>query len=95
MKEAVKEKDKAVDVKKEIEKLVDKAQGALDNFMGFDQAKIDNIVKEMAMAGLDEHMRLAGWPIDETDRGIYEDKTIKNMFATEYVYGIKYDKTVG
>ena len=96
MKEAVKEKDKAVDVKKEIEKLVDKAQGALDNFMGFDQAKIDNIVKEMAMAGLDEHMRLARLAIDETDRGIYEDKTIKNMFATEYVYhSIKYDKTVG
>ncbi len=96
MKEAVKEKDKAVDVKKEIEKLVDKAQVALDKFMGFDQVKIDNIVKEMAMAGLDEHMRLAKMAIEETDKGIYEDKTIKNMFATEYVYhSIKYDKTVG
>lgn len=96
MKEAVKEKDKAVDVKKEIEKLVDKAQVALDKFMSFDQDKIDNIVKEMAMAGLDEHMRLAKMAIEETDKGIYEDKTIKNMFATEYVYhSIKYDKTVG
>ncbi len=96
MKEAVKEKDKAVDAKKEIEKLVDKAQAALDEFMGFDQDKIDNIVKEMAMAGLDEHMKLAKMAIEETDKGIYEDKTIKNMFATEYVYhSIKYDKTVG
>lgn len=96
MKEAIKEKDKAVDVKKEIEKLVDKAQVALDKFMGFDQDKIDNIVKEMAMAGLDEHMRLAKMAVEETDKGIYEDKTIKNMFATEYVYhSIKYDKTVG
>lgn len=96
MKEAVKEKDKTIDVKKEIDKLVDKAQAALDKFMDFDQEKIDNIVKEMAMAGLDEHMRLSRLAIEETDRGVFEDKTIKNMFSTEYVYhSIKYDKTVG
>lgn len=96
MKEAIKVKDKTVDVKKEIDTLVDKAQAALNKFMDFDQDKIDNIVKEMAMAGLDEHMRLAKMAIEETDRGVYEDKTIKNMFATEYVYhSIKYDKTVG
>jgi len=96
MKEVVKEKDRAIDIKKEIDKLVEKAQVALDKFMKFDQEKIDNIVKEMAMAGLDEHMRLAKMAVDETGRGVYEDKTIKNMFATEYVYhSIKYDKTVG
>jgi acetaldehyde dehydrogenase/alcohol dehydrogenase len=96
MKEAIKEKDKAVDVKIEIDKLVSKAQAALDKFMDFDQARIDNIVKEMAMAGLDEHMRLAKMAVEETDKGVYEDKTIKNMFATEYIYhSIKYDKTVG
>ena len=34
--------------------------------------------------------------VDETWRGIYEDKITKNMFATEYIYhSIKYDKTVG
>ena len=34
--------------------------------------------------------------VDETGRGIYEDKITKNMFATEYIYhSIKYDKTVG
>lgn len=96
MKEIIKEKDKAVDVKIEIDKLVSKAQAALDKFMDFDQARIDNIVKEMAMAGLDEHMRLAKMAVEETDKGVYEDKTIKNMFATEYIYhSIKYDKTVG
>ena len=96
MKEVVKEKDRAIDIKKEIDKLVEKAQVALDKFMKFDQEKIDNIVKEMAMAGLDEHMRLAKMAVEETGRGVYEDKTIKNMFATEYVYhSIKYDKTVG
>jgi len=34
--------------------------------------------------------------VEETGRGIYEDKITKNMFATEYIYhSIKYDKTVG
>jgi len=48
------------------------------------------------MAGLDEHMRLAKMAIEETGRGVFEDKSIKNIFATEYIYhSIKYDKTVG
>lgn len=96
VKEAVREKDRTIDIKREIDKLVDKAQTALEKFMEFDQEKIDNIVKEMAMAGLDEHMRLAKMAVEETGRGVYEDKCIKNIFATEYIYhNIKYDKTVG
>lgn len=96
VKEAVREKDRTIDIKREIDKLVDKAQTALEKFMEFDQEKIDNIVKEMAMAGLDEHMRLAKMAIEETGRGVFEDKSIKNIFATEYIYhSIKYDKTVG
>ena len=34
--------------------------------------------------------------VEETGRGVYEDKITKNMFATEYVYhSIKNEKTVG
>ena len=34
--------------------------------------------------------------VDETGRGIDEDKAIKNMYASEYIWNsIKYDKTVG
>ena len=41
-------------------------------------------------------MELAKLAVEETKRGIYEDKITKNMFATEYIYhSIKYDKTVG
>ena len=41
-------------------------------------------------------MDLAKMAIEETGRGIYEDKITKNMFATEYIYhSIKYEKTVG
>jgi acetaldehyde dehydrogenase/alcohol dehydrogenase len=34
--------------------------------------------------------------VDETGRGIWEDKAIKNMYASEYIWNsIKHDKTVG
>lgn len=41
-------------------------------------------------------MYLAKLSVDETGRGIYEDKAIKNMYASEYIWNsIKYDKPVG
>lgn len=50
----------------------------------------------MAMAALDQHMPLAKMAVEETGRGIYEDKAIKNMYASEYIWNnIKHDKTVG
>ncbi|HBV07978.1 MAG TPA: bifunctional acetaldehyde-CoA/alcohol dehydrogenase, partial [Enterococcus faecalis] len=42
------------------------------------------------------HMPLAKMAVEETGRGIYEDKAIKNMYASEYIWNnIKHDKTVG
>ncbi|MDQ0230057.1 bifunctional acetaldehyde-CoA/alcohol dehydrogenase [Metabacillus malikii] len=79
-----------------VDTLVDNGLKALNEFRKMDQDAIDNIVKEMALAGLDQHMPLAKMAIEETKRGVYEDKIIKNMFSTEYVYHtIKYDKTAG
>ena len=79
-----------------IDGLVENGLKALEQFREFDQDMIDEIVKQMALAGLDQHMPLAKLAVEETGRGVYEDKIIKNMFATEYVYhNIKYDKTVG
>ncbi|UOY87380.1 bifunctional acetaldehyde-CoA/alcohol dehydrogenase [Bacillus glycinifermentans] len=95
---AVEEKEikQKITVSKMIDRLVDKGLKALEEFRSFDQEQIDEIVKQMALAGLDQHMRLAKLAVEETKRGVYEDKIIKNMFATEYVYhNIKYDKTVG
>ena len=95
---ATKEKavEKKVNVLEEVDRLVANAQKALKGFMSLDQETVDNIVKEMALAGLNDHMRLAKLAIDETKRGVYEDKITKNLFATEYIYhNIKYDKTVG
>ncbi|CAM4202816.1 bifunctional acetaldehyde-CoA/alcohol dehydrogenase [Geobacillus sp. FSL K6-0789] len=92
--------EKVLDQKKEVTKMIDtlvaNAQKALKAFRDYDQEAIDHIVKQMALAGLDKHMYLAKLAIEETKRGVYEDKIIKNIFATEYIYhNIKYDKTVG
>lgn len=86
----------SVDVPKMIDELVEKATVALDEYLKLDQETVDNIVKEMSLAGLDKHMYLAKLAVDETGRGVYEDKITKNIFATEYIYhSIKYEKTVG
>ncbi|BCG60126.1 bifunctional acetaldehyde-CoA/alcohol dehydrogenase [Paenibacillus sp. URB8-2] len=79
-----------------IQTLVDKAKKAQEAFMALDQEQVDKIVHAMALAGLDKHMYLAKLAVEETGRGVYEDKITKNIFATEYIWhGIKYDKTVG
>ncbi len=79
-----------------IEQLVRRADKALEQFMALDQRQIDAIVQAMALAGIDKHMTLAKLALEETGRGVYEDKITKNIFATEYVYhSIKNEKTVG
>ncbi|OAB44121.1 bifunctional acetaldehyde-CoA/alcohol dehydrogenase [Paenibacillus glacialis] len=79
-----------------IQSLIDKADIAQAAFMEMNQEQIDKIVQAMALAGLDQHMYLAKLAVEETGRGVYEDKITKNMFSTEYIYhSIKYDKTVG
>ena len=88
--------EEKIKIKSMIDDLVAKAKVASEEYLKLDQEIINNIVKEMAMAGLDNHMKLAKMAVEETGRGIYEDKITKNMFATEYIYhNIKYDKTVG
>lgn len=85
-----------INVNEMIDGYVTKAQKALNEFMALNQEQIDTIVKAMTLAGLDKHMELAKMAVEETGRGVYEDKITKNMFATEYVYhSIKNEKTVG
>ena len=83
-------------VKQMIDELMEKAKIASEEYLKLDQKTVDNIIKAMSMAGLEHHMELAKMAVEETGRGIYEDKITKNMFATEYIYhSIKYEKTVG
>ena len=83
-------------VKQMIDELMEKAKIASKEYLKLDQETVNNIIKAMSMAGLEHHMELAKMAVEETGRGIYEDKITKNMFATEYIYhSIKYEKTVG
>ncbi|QGH33059.1 bifunctional acetaldehyde-CoA/alcohol dehydrogenase [Gracilibacillus salitolerans] len=87
---------KNLNVKQTIDQKVKQGKVALSELKQLDQEEINNIVKTMALAGLDAHMTLAKLAVEETNRGVYEDKIIKNIFATEYIYhNLKYDKTVG
>ncbi|MCX7338327.1 MAG: bifunctional acetaldehyde-CoA/alcohol dehydrogenase [Alphaproteobacteria bacterium] len=79
-----------------ISKLINQAEQALREYKELDQNQVDAIVQSMAYAGIDQHMELARMAIDETKMGVFEDKIIKNLYATEYVYeSIRKDKTVG
>ena len=80
----------------EINTLVENAKTALEQYMTMTQEQIDKICHAMAQAGLDAHIVLAKLAVEETGRGIIEDKAIKNIFATEYIWhDIKNQKSVG
>ncbi|MBQ6058064.1 MAG: bifunctional acetaldehyde-CoA/alcohol dehydrogenase [Treponema sp.] len=80
----------------EINLLVSKAQKALEEYADFDQEKIDYIVAKASVAALDHHGTLAKMAVEETKRGVFEDKATKNLFACEYVVNnMRHLKTVG
>ena len=84
------------DIQTVIDELARKGVEALNEMADFTQEQVDHIVHQAAIAALDKHMYLAKLAVDETGRGIYEDKAIKNMYASEYIWNsIKNDKTVG
>lgn len=79
-----------------IDQLVQKAHVALEKMETLNQEQVDKIVYEMSLAAIDQHMPLAKLAVEETGRGVYEDKAIKNMFASESIWNnIKHNKTVG
>ena len=84
------------EIQEMIENLMNRAKIAQAEYSKLTQEDVDRIVKQMAMAVQENHMMLARMAVDETKRGIYEDKITKNIFASEYIYhSIKHNKTVG
>ncbi|KRN32242.1 bifunctional acetaldehyde-CoA/alcohol dehydrogenase [Weissella halotolerans] len=76
--------------------LVKKAQIAENEFKTYSQEQVDKIVAAMALAASEQSLALAHEAVDETGRGVVEDKDTKNHFASEAVFNkIKDDKTVG
>ncbi|KRN49972.1 aldehyde-alcohol dehydrogenase [Kandleria vitulina DSM 20405] len=92
----VKEWQTAEQVDAAIDEMVKKAQAALKKFEQLDQEAVDYIVAKMSVAGLDHHGSLAEMAVNETGRGVFEDKAVKNLFACEYVTNnMRHTKTVG
>ncbi|MBT0771462.1 bifunctional acetaldehyde-CoA/alcohol dehydrogenase [Kineosporia sp. J2-2] len=73
------------DVAVAVDTLVEAGLKALADYGAFDQETIDHIVKKASVAALDRHAALAQLAVEETGRGVFEDKAVKNIFACEHV----------
>ena len=80
----------------EVDIIMEKASFAAAIFSQLGQEHTDRIVKAVYEAGFKNRIKLAKLAHDETGMGVWEDKVIKNVVATQYVYeNIKDLKTVG
>ena len=65
-------------------------------FATYTQEQVDKIFYEAAMAANKARIPLAKLAVEDTGRGIVEDKVIKNHYASEYIYNAyKNTKTCG
>lgn len=96
MTEKIKESGIQPEQLSEVDLLVAKAQVALDQFVELNQEQIDHIVAKASVAALDQHDVLARHAVEDTGRGVFEDKATKNLFACEHVVNsMRNMKTVG
>ncbi|MDR2483923.1 MAG: acetaldehyde dehydrogenase (acetylating) [Treponema sp.] len=80
----------------ETRNLVQSAVKAQEAYQVYDQAAVDRVVAAVAKATAAEAESLAKLAYEETGFGKWEDKVIKNLFASEKVYGYIRDiKTIG
>ncbi|MEU3093003.1 bifunctional acetaldehyde-CoA/alcohol dehydrogenase [Streptomyces massasporeus] len=79
-----------------VDRLVTAGLKALADYETLTQDQVDHIVKKASVAALDQHTTLARLAVEETGRGVFEDKAAKNMFACEHVtHSMGHMKTVG
>jgi acetaldehyde dehydrogenase/alcohol dehydrogenase len=69
----------------EVDVLVARAAAAWGQYGAYSQERVDHIVKKASLAALAAHTRLAALAVEETGRGVFEDKAVKNVFACENV----------
>ena len=70
----------------ELDALIAKAKEAQKKFSTYTQEQVDAIFKAACLAANKQRIPLAKLAVEETGRGIVEDKVIKNHFASEYLY---------
>ncbi|GAA3172469.1 bifunctional acetaldehyde-CoA/alcohol dehydrogenase [Streptomyces virens] len=96
----VRTKDRGADAPSDtavaMDRLVTAGLKALADYESLTQEQVDHIVKKASVAALDQHTALALLAVEETGRGVFEDKAAKNMFACEHVtHSMGHMKTVG
>ena len=77
--------EKLAQAQAHVDELVQKGLVALEEFRKLNQEQVDYIVAKASVAALDAHGILAAHAVEETGRGVFEDKATKNLFACEHV----------
>lgn len=84
------------DLLKKADEYIGKAILAAAEFQQINQKQTNKIVKAVYKAALAERVRLAKMAAEETGLGVWQDKVVKNVLASQLVYeDIKEEKTVG
>jgi len=82
--------------KEKVDKLLDNALNSAAVFSQLDQKQTDKIVKAVYRAAFKNRIKLAKMAVEETEIGNFDDKVVKNIVGSFYVYeDIKDQKTVG
>ena len=85
-----------VDTVETLEAKLARMRAAQGVFATFTQEQVDKIFFAAAMAANKARIPLAKMAVEETGRGVLEDKVIKNHYAAEYIYNAYKDtKTCG
>ncbi|MFG6095832.1 bifunctional acetaldehyde-CoA/alcohol dehydrogenase [Leptothoe sp. ISB3NOV94-8A] len=85
-----------VDTLQSLEELALRVKNAQEIYANFNQAQVDFIFKQAAIAANNARLPLAKQAVAETSMGVIEDKVIKNHFASEYIFNkYKHAKTCG
>ncbi|WP_203623188.1 aldehyde dehydrogenase family protein [Lacticaseibacillus sp. 866-1] len=93
---AMKHAERQADPSTEVNTLVSTAQLAFNTYSRFTQEQVDNITQAVTAAARAHAKDLAFLAWKETGRGNAEDKAIKNIYASQYIWNsIKDVKTVG
>ena len=80
----------------QVDEIIAKSKAAQEKFSTFTQAQVDAVFKSAALSANTQRIPLARLAADETRMGLFEDKVIKNHFASEYIYNkYKNEKTCG
>jgi acyl-CoA reductase-like NAD-dependent aldehyde dehydrogenase len=79
-----------------LQKALNRIREAQKAFADFSQEQVDRIFFGAARAAAKMRIPLAKMAVEETGMGVVEDKVIKNLYASEYIYNAyKDEKTCG